>query len=108
LVLKSPPGEGGFQTLKDALEKGAVTLNYGEFLNSCLGLLLVALAMFVIIRVVNRVDKKLDEAFTDESTDDVPTEKKCEFCRSTIAYRATRCPQCTSQLAVPESTASAE
>lgn len=108
LVLRPPSPdkipEGGIQTLKAAQDAGAVTLNYGEFLNSCLALLLVAIAMFVIIRVVNRVDKKLDEAFTDEpAAEDEPTEKKCEYCRSTIPYRATRCPQCTSEVAIPES-----
>lgn len=101
-VLNVPEGtsvpEAGFQTLKAAQEAGAVTINYGVFLNSCLSLLIVAIAMFMIIRLVNRLDEQLDEAFGDPPSADEPTEKKCEFCRMTIAYRATRCPHCTSEL----------
>ena len=101
-VLDLPEGvsepEGGFQTLSGAQEAGAVTLNYGVFFNNCLALLIVALAMFLIIRAVNRLDEELDEAFGEKPPEGEPTEKKCEFCRSTIPYRATRCPQCTSEL----------
>ncbi|OYP35511.1 large conductance mechanosensitive channel protein MscL [Rhodopirellula sp. MGV] len=106
VVLKGEIPEGGFKTLADAQEAGAVTLNYGVFLNSCLSLLIVAIAMFVIIRLVNRLDEELDERFGEPPAPGEPTEKKCEFCRSTIPYRATRCPQCTSQLAAAEPAAS--
>jgi large conductance mechanosensitive channel len=103
LVLSDPPNvaipEGGFQTLKAAQEAGAVTLNYGSFFNSCLALFIVAVAMFLIIRAANRLDEQLDEAFGDDApVEDEPTEKKCEHCRTTIAFRATRCPNCTSHL----------
>ncbi|QDT02038.1 Large-conductance mechanosensitive channel [Rubripirellula lacrimiformis] len=89
---------GGFQTLKDAQDAGAVTVNYGQFFNACITLTIIALAMFIVIRVINRVDEELDERFGDPPPRDEPTEKKCPFCRSTIAYRAVRCPQCTSEL----------
>ncbi|QEF96317.1 Large-conductance mechanosensitive channel [Stieleria maiorica] len=102
LVLDVPEGvsepENGFQTLQAAQEAGAVTINYGQFFNNCLSLLIVAIAMFIIIRVVNRMDEKLDEAFGDKPPEDEPKEKKCDFCRTTIAYRASRCPNCTSEL----------
>lgn len=101
-VLETPEGvdvpAGGFQTLKAAQEAGAVTLNYGVFFNNCLALLIVALAMFLIIRMVNRVDEQLEETFAEKRPPDEPSEKKCEFCRSTVPYRATRCPHCTSQI----------
>ena len=104
-VLEVPEGvtepTAGFQTLRAAQEAGAVTVNYGEFINSCLALMIVAVAMFTIIRLVNRVDEQLDEAFGDKPPEGEPSEKKCDFCRTTIAYRATRCPNCTSQLEVP-------
>ncbi|MCM2372850.1 large conductance mechanosensitive channel protein MscL [Aporhodopirellula aestuarii] len=95
------PPSGGFQTLQAAQEAGAVTINYGQFLNTCLALFIVAVAMFAIIRFVNRLDEQLDEAFGDKPPEGEPTEKKCDFCRTAIAYRATRCPNCTSQLDVP-------
>ncbi|MCO8122225.1 large conductance mechanosensitive channel protein MscL [Stieleria sp. TO1_6] len=108
-ILNLPDGttvpEGGFPTLKAAQEAGAITINYGQFFNSCLSLLIVALAMFFIIRVVNRVDEQLDEAFGSKPPEGEPADKKCDFCRTTIAYRATRCPNCTSELeAAPQAT----
>lgn len=96
-----PEGTGGFQTLAEAQTAGAVTINYGQFLNTCLTLFIVAVAMFMIIRLVNRLDEQLDEAFGDKPPAGEPTEKKCDFCRTTIAYRASRCPKCTSQLETP-------
>ena len=107
IVLKAPESadvpEGGFATLKAAEEAGAVTLNYGAFLNNCIALLIVAFAMFLIIRVINRIDEELNEVLDQDPADDQePTEKKCEYCRTTIAYRATRCPNCTSELKLPE------
>jgi large conductance mechanosensitive channel len=102
-VLKSPPTASapaaGFATLADAQNAGAVTLNYGLFLNNCLALFLVALAMFAVIRTVNRLDARLEAAFGETPPPPgEPAEKKCEYCRSNIPYRATRCPHCTSEL----------
>ncbi len=104
-VLNVPKGveepTGGFQTLKDASDAGAVTMNYGVFLSGCLSLLIVAVAMFIIIRMVNRLDEQLDKAFGEPPPQSEPADKKCDFCRSTIPFRATRCPQCTSELTIP-------
>lgn len=87
-------------TLAQAQEIGAVTLNYGIFVNNLLAFAIVAVAMFLFIHTYNRIDKQLDRVLGDE--DEVapqePTNKKCPFCRSTIPKKATRCPQCTSQL----------
>lgn len=90
-----------YATVAAAQEAGAVTLNYGVFINQLVALLLVALAMFLIIRLVNRVDDQLDDYFGDEPTDTPPTTKKCRYCRSAIDYQATRCPNCTSELPAP-------
>jgi large conductance mechanosensitive channel len=95
------PGESTpppYATLKAAQEAGAVTLNYGRFINAIIALSLVALAMFVVIRVVNRLDATLDAALGDERPAEEPTHKKCPFCISTIPFPATRCPECTSEL----------
>jgi large conductance mechanosensitive channel len=86
-------------TIQTAHELEAVTLNYGQFLNTLLGFLLVAVAMFIIIRVINRLDDQLERQFgVVPPGDEEPTDKKCRFCLSTIPYHATRCPQCTSAL----------
>lgn len=90
-----------YATLADAQAAGAVTINYGVFINNALALLVVALAMFIIIRLVNRADEALEDEFgtVDEAPADAePSTKKCAYCRSAIPYRATRCPNCTSHL----------
>ena len=88
-----------YPTLAAAESAGAVTLNYGAFINSIVAFLIVALVMFLIIRGLNRIDEELDEHFgEDKAQPEEPTEKKCRFCRSIIAYRAIRCPRCTSNL----------
>ena len=95
-----------YATLADAQAAGAVTWNYGLFFNNILTFLLVALAMFFLIRVINRMDQEMEEEFAPEKAEEgpeLPSNKKCPYCLQTIPYKATRCPQCTSQLkATPE------
>jgi large conductance mechanosensitive channel len=100
LVLKEGPEvPPPYRTFAAAKSAGAVTLNYGAFINSIVAFLIVALAMFLIIRSLNRIDEELDEHFGESKVQpEEPTVKKCHFCRSTIAYRAIRCPNCTSNL----------
>lgn len=89
-------------TIARARELGAVTLNYGQFFNNVLAFAVVALAMFVTIRIINRIDDRLEKQFGQvEKAPAEPSEKKCQFCLTTIPYRATRCPQCTSELPEP-------
>lgn len=90
-----------YATLQDAQEAGAVTINYGLFINSVVALLLVAVVMFMVIRMLNKMDKALDEHFdADEAPKAAhPENKKCSYCRQTIDYEATRCPFCTSEFA---------
>lgn len=69
-------------------EKTAIS--YGKFINNLLDFVIVAFAIFMVIKQLNRLKKEAPAA--------APTTKTCEFCQSTIALKATRCPQCTSQL----------
>ena len=80
---------GPFKTLADAKAAGAPTINYGLFLNSVIDFILVAFAVFLVVRWINKLRRQ------PEAT---PTTKGCPFCKSTIALEATRCSQCTSQL----------
>jgi large conductance mechanosensitive channel len=99
-VLDPGTGSGSYRTLAEAEAAGAVTVNYGLFLNSVVALLLVALVMFAIIRSVNRLQDRLtDDRGRDDLAPEEPDNKKCVYCRSTIHYRAVRCPYCTSELA---------
>jgi len=86
-------GGGPFATLADAQAAGAVTLNVGLFLNATINFLIIAFAIFVIVRSANRMKKK------PEAAPAAPTTKECPYCASTIALKATRCPNCTSELA---------
>jgi large conductance mechanosensitive channel len=99
IVLKQGSEElSPYATLKEAQSSGAVTLNYGTFISDFIALLIVAFVMFLLIRGINRVDAALEEQFGDDDTGETPANKKCPHCRETIAYMATRCPRCTSQL----------
>lgn len=95
----SPPPYVG---LAEAQEAGAVTVNYGVFLNNVLAFLLVALVMFLVIRAMNRVERQLEkDSGTGESGPEEPDNKKCPYCLSTVPFKASRCPRCTSQLGQP-------
>ena len=84
---KAPPPYATPAAAKDA---GAVTLNYGAFLNTILTFLIVALAVFVLVRAVNRLYRK--------PAPPTPDTKPCPFCTMTVSQRALRCPHCTSEL----------
>ncbi len=79
-----------YDTLAQAKAAGAATLNYGLFINQVINFLIVAFAIFLMLRQIN----KLKSAPKEES----PSTKSCPFCVSTIPLQATRCPNCTSQL----------
>lgn len=101
IVLEANPGED-YPTVDAAQAAGAVTLNYGIFVNNVIALVLVGLVMFFIIRGVNRLRDGVadDDGKTDQRPSE-PDDKKCRFCRSTVPYRAIRCPFCTSELPAP-------
>jgi large conductance mechanosensitive channel len=81
-------------SLADAKAKGIPVLAYGQLLNDIIGFLIVALAVFVLVKQVNRIKSSLDRTKAAEA----PSTKECQFCASTISIKAQRCPQCTSQL----------
>lgn len=103
MVLRQGLPSGPYQTLAEASEAGAVTLNYGVFFNNVLALLIVAFAMFMIIKAVNKlqdelIDTKKGAADAKKKKNNNPTDKKCPFCFTIIDFKATRCPACTSKL----------
>jgi large conductance mechanosensitive channel len=80
-------------SLADAKDKGVPVLAYGQLMNDIVNFLIVALAVFVLVKQVNRIKSSV------KSSAPVATAtKECQFCASTISIKATRCPQCTSQL----------
>lgn len=88
-----------YPTRAAAEAAGAVTLDYGHFINSLLAFAVAALAMFAVMKAINRLDRRLErESGAAETSPEEPANKKCPFCLSTIPVKARRCPQCTSHL----------
>jgi len=82
-----------YASLAAAQEAGAATINYGLFLNRVLDFFIVAFALFLLVRQINRLARE------PKKPPAAPTTKDCPFCFSTISIKAVRCPQCTSELA---------
>ena len=89
-----PLGEK-YDSLEAAAQAGAVTINYGLFLNTVISFLIVACAIFVLIKAVNTIK---DKTFKEEQADVAATEKKCPYCCTLIPIEAKKCPNCTSDL----------
>jgi large conductance mechanosensitive channel len=79
-------------TIAEAKAAGAATLNYGVFINNIIDFLLVAFAVFLLVRQVNKFNRE------PEAAPAAATTKDCQYCLSSIPLKATRCPNCTSQL----------
>ncbi len=92
-VLKSGVPAKPYESLLAAQEAGAVTINFGLFINALVTFVIIAYALFLIIRAVNRL-KKVEE----EPTPSEPTSKECTYCFTEIPIQAMRCPNCTSEL----------
>jgi large conductance mechanosensitive channel len=91
LLAPGPKAPPPYASLADARAAGAVTLNYGQFINNVLAFLIVALAVFLLVRAATRRYRK--------PVPPAPNTRPCPFCATTIPLLATRCPNCTSQLA---------
>ena len=74
---------------------GEVTLNYGKFITSIINFIIMALVIFLLIKVMNKATSLVSKKEEEEAA---PTTKKCSFCKSEIDIEATRCPHCTSVL----------
>ena len=93
VVLKEGTTAGPYATLVEAREAGAVIVSYGVFINAVISFLIVALAVFLLIKSVNKMRRKADESAPAEQT-----EKACPRCFLAIPIKATRCPHCTSEI----------
>ena len=92
IVLKQGATAGPFATIAEAQKAGAVTINYGVFANTVISFLIVAFAVFLLIRALNKLQRE------EEAPPEEPTTKDCPHCLSTIPIKATRCGHCTSEL----------
>lgn len=92
-VLREGSTPAPYASLTIAEEAGATVLRYGTFLNASVSFVLVAFAVFVLVRYINKLR---DPKQTPEPVS--PSIKKCTFCYSDIPIEASRCPHCTSRL----------
>ena len=81
---------GPYASLADAKAAGAITINYGMFVNTIITFLIVALCIFIVVRMVARMQAPAPAA--------APSTKNCPYCAMPIPIAAKRCPNCTSQL----------
>lgn len=92
VLLRDGAPAGPYATLADAAEAGAVTLNYGVFINTVISFLIIAFAVFMVIRAINRMKRE------GEVPPEEPTTKECTYCATAIPIKAVRCPHCTSEV----------
>jgi len=93
IVLKEgSKAAGPYASLAAAKAAAAVTLNWGIFINTIISFVIIAFAVFLVIRGINRMQREQEAPAAE------PTTKECSFCFTTIPIQATRCPHCTSQL----------
>jgi large conductance mechanosensitive channel len=88
-------GSQHYATLAEAKQAGAATINYGLFINTVIDFVIVAFAIFLLVRQINRLNRKAPPP--------PPATKSCPYCVTAIPIAATRCPACTSQLGDTES-----
>lgn len=91
-VLKEGKTPGPYATVAAAKAAGAVTVNWGAFINTIINFLIVAFAIFLMLKGVNKMRRE------QETPPAEPTTKECPYCLSAIPIKATRCPQCTSEV----------
>lgn len=94
VVLKSGKTAAPYVSLADAQAAGAVSINYGMFINTIINFVIVAIVIFFLVRTVNRMRRKYEAPKVTPA----PTTQECPFCLSKIPLNAKRCAYCTSQL----------
>jgi large conductance mechanosensitive channel len=94
VVLREGKVAGPYASAAAAKSAGAVTVNFGVFINTIISFLIIAFAVFLLVRTVNKLKRQ------ETTPPPAPTTKECTYCLSHIPIKATRCPNCTSELKV--------
>ncbi|MGI8922881.1 MAG: large conductance mechanosensitive channel protein MscL [Fimbriimonadales bacterium] len=97
VVLREGNSPGPYSTVGAAEKAEAVTLNYGRAINSFVAFFIVSFVVFLLVKAMNRMRQRIDAANGEPAT------QECPFCITQVSSRATRCPQCTSELATTPS-----
>lgn len=93
-------GKVDFSDLKLVLTSGEnpVSINYGLFINALISFIIVAFAVFILIKAINKLQEKMTKEEAIEQAAAEPTTKTCPYCCTEIPVKACRCPHCTSEL----------
>ncbi len=94
VIIKEGSVAGPYSTVADAQKAGAVTVNYGLFVNSILSFLIVAFSVFLLVKNINDLRRK-------QEMPAAPDTRECPYCLSSVPIKATRCAHCTSELKAP-------
>ncbi|MFO0753718.1 MAG: large-conductance mechanosensitive channel protein MscL [Thermodesulfovibrionales bacterium] len=92
LLLKEGKTASPYASLAEAKTAGAVTLNYGLFVNALISFLIVAFAVFLLVRTINNLRRE------QETPPAAPSARECPYCLSIIPAKAVRCAHCTSEI----------
>jgi large conductance mechanosensitive channel len=92
IVLKHGATPGPYASLAQAQAAGAVSINYGIFINTIINFIIVAFSIFLVIRTMNKLKREKPVPAAE------PTTKECPFCHTMIPIKAVRCPNCTSDV----------
>ena len=92
VTLKQGKNGGPYSSLAQAHADSAVTVNFGQFINSIISFLIVAFVLFFLIRTINRLKK------VEEPVEAAAKKRQCPYCLSVVADTASRCPFCTSDI----------
>jgi large conductance mechanosensitive channel len=92
LILKEGTIAGPYASLVDAKKAGAVTINFGAFINTVISFLIIAFTIFLVIRNINKLRRE------KEVPPPAPITKECPYCLSAVPIKATRCAYCTAEL----------
>ncbi len=99
IVIKSGSTPPPYQSLSQAKDAGAVTINYGMFINNIISLLIVGFAVYLFIKFLNVLNDQLEELPIIGGKKGEPTMKKCPYCLTPVPYKALKCKACTADLA---------
>ena len=92
VVLKEGKVAGPYASVAAAKSAGAISINFGMFVNTIISFIIVAFAVFLLVRTINKLRRQ------EEAPPAAPATKDCIYCFSKIPIKATRCPNCTSEL----------
>jgi large conductance mechanosensitive channel len=99
VILRQGKTPGPYPSLLDAQTAGAVTINYGNFINTIITFIIIAaVVFFLVVRPIAKMTERQKVKEAAAAPASAPTTKECPFCFTQIPIKATRCPNCTSEL----------